>query len=308
MNTRVQVEHCVTEAVDRHRHRARADPRRRRASRCRSRQDEVVLRGHAIECRINAEDAARGLRPRPGDDRPATASRAGPGVRVDSGVEAGSEITPLYDPMVAKLIVWDADRAAATRRMARALRRVRDRGRRRRCCPSTSRSWPRPSGRAARRAATSSRTASGSRALAVAAPPDRPRTSGGRAAGAHATRWRCRASGSTSRCWASRGAGSANGRAPAGGAAGAERRPRRGGTGGAARATRSPPRSRATSSRCSSRRAPTVEEGALVCIIEAMKMENEITAHKAGAVAALPICEGAAVSAGDTLAVIASPG
>ena len=50
-------------------------------------------------------------------------------MRVDSGVLAGSEITPLYDPMVAKLIVRDADREQATRRMARALRRVRDRGR-----------------------------------------------------------------------------------------------------------------------------------------------------------------------------------
>jgi acetyl-CoA/propionyl-CoA carboxylase biotin carboxyl carrier protein len=51
----------------------------------------------------------------------------------------------------------------------------------------------------------------------------------------------------------------------------------------------------------------TVEEGALVCIIEAMKMENEITAHKAGVIAELPISEGAAVTAGDTLAVIKTP-
>ena len=79
-----------------------------------------MLRGHAIECRINAEDAAKNFAPAPG-----TVTRyrepAGPGVRVDSGVLAGLEITPLYDPMVAKLIVWDADRERATRRMARAL-------------------------------------------------------------------------------------------------------------------------------------------------------------------------------------------
>src|SRR5918997_860378 len=119
MNTRVQVEHCVTEAttgIDIVREQiqiAAGEP-------LSVTQDEVVLRGHAIECRINAEDAAKNFAPAPG-----TVTRyrepSGPGVRVDSGVLAGSEITPLYDPMVAKLIVWDVDREAATRRMARAL-------------------------------------------------------------------------------------------------------------------------------------------------------------------------------------------
>ena len=119
MNTRVQVEHCVTEAttgidIVREQIRIAAGEPLSVA------QDEVVLRGHAIECRINAEDAARNFAPAPGT---ITHYRepAGPGVRVDSGVLAGSEITPLYDPMVAKLIVWDVDREAATRRMARAL-------------------------------------------------------------------------------------------------------------------------------------------------------------------------------------------
>jgi acetyl-CoA/propionyl-CoA carboxylase, biotin carboxylase, biotin carboxyl carrier protein len=84
-------------------------------------QDEVALHGHAIECRINAEDASKNFAPAPGQ---ITTYRepAGPGVRVDSGVGPGSEITPMYDPMVAKLIVWDADREQATRRMLRALR------------------------------------------------------------------------------------------------------------------------------------------------------------------------------------------
>ncbi|MGI8781111.1 MAG: acetyl-CoA carboxylase biotin carboxylase subunit, partial [Solirubrobacteraceae bacterium] len=119
MNTRVQVEHCVTEAttgIDIVREQIRiaaGEP-------LSVGQDEVVLRGHAIECRINAEDASRNFAPAPGT---VTHYRepAGPGVRVDSGVVAGSEITPLYDPMVAKLIVWDSDRETATRRMARAL-------------------------------------------------------------------------------------------------------------------------------------------------------------------------------------------
>src|SRR5919205_2578683 len=120
MNTRVQVEHCVTEevtGVDIVREQVRiaaGEP-------LSIGQDDVVLRGHAIECRINAEDAARNFAPAPGRIS-GYREPSGPGVRVDSGVEAGSEITPLYDPMVAKLIVWDADRERATRRMARALR------------------------------------------------------------------------------------------------------------------------------------------------------------------------------------------
>ena len=119
MNTRVQVEHCVTEAttgIDIVREQIRiaaGEP-------LSVTQEQVALRGHAIECRINAEDAAKNFAPAPGT---VTHYRepSGPGVRVDSGVRSGSEITPLYDSLVAKLIVWDADRDAATRRMTRAL-------------------------------------------------------------------------------------------------------------------------------------------------------------------------------------------
>src|SRR5947207_13109624 len=84
-------------------------------------QDDVRLRCHAIECRINAEDASKNFAPAPGAVS-AYFEPSGPGVRVDSGVEAGSEITPMYDPMIAKLIVWDVDREKATRRMVRALK------------------------------------------------------------------------------------------------------------------------------------------------------------------------------------------
>jgi acetyl-CoA/propionyl-CoA/long-chain acyl-CoA carboxylase, biotin carboxylase, biotin carboxyl carrier protein len=119
MNTRIQVEHTVTEMVtglDLVREQilvALGEP-------LSVRQEDVELRGHAIECRINAEDAVHDFLPAPAV---VTAYRepAGPGVRVDSGIAAGYEVSAAYDPLVSKLIVHGVDREHARRRMLRAL-------------------------------------------------------------------------------------------------------------------------------------------------------------------------------------------
>jgi acetyl-CoA/propionyl-CoA carboxylase biotin carboxyl carrier protein len=120
MNTRIQVEHPVTELVtgiDL----VQAQIRVARGELLWFGQEHVVMRGHAIECRINAEDAGDGFRPVFG-----TVTRyrepAGFGVRLESAVAAGTVVAPHYDSLLAKLVVWAEDRAGAIARAQRALR------------------------------------------------------------------------------------------------------------------------------------------------------------------------------------------
>ncbi|HQT93003.1 MAG TPA: biotin carboxylase N-terminal domain-containing protein [Thermoanaerobaculaceae bacterium] len=119
VNTRLQVEHPVTEAVygvDL----AQLMIREALGERLALRQEDLVARGHAVECRIYAEDPLRGFAPSPGTihhlERP-----DGPGVRIDSGVREGSVVPLDYDPILAKLVVWAEDRPRALARLRRAL-------------------------------------------------------------------------------------------------------------------------------------------------------------------------------------------
>ena len=119
MNTRIQVEHPVTEIV------TGIDliAQQLRIAGGESlmiNQEDINLNGHAIECRINAEDPTHNFRPCPGRIT-GWLPPGGPGVRVDSHVYTGYEIPPFYDSLIGKLIVWGVDRKAALKRMKRAL-------------------------------------------------------------------------------------------------------------------------------------------------------------------------------------------
>ena len=119
MNTRIQVEHPVTEmvtGVD-----LIAEQIKIAAGyNLEFDQEQIQLNGHAIECRINAEDPTHNFRPSPGRIT-GWLPPGGPGVRVDSHVYTGYEIPPFYDSLIGKLIVWGKDRNTAIKRMNRAL-------------------------------------------------------------------------------------------------------------------------------------------------------------------------------------------
>ncbi|MBD2055714.1 acetyl-CoA carboxylase biotin carboxylase subunit [Oculatella sp. FACHB-28] len=120
MNTRIQVEHPVTEMItglDLIAEQIRVA----QGEKLRLTQEQVVFRGHAIECRINAEDPDYNFRPHPGRIS-GYLPPGGPGVRIDSHVYTDYEIPPYYDSLIGKLIVWGPDRPAAIQRMKRALR------------------------------------------------------------------------------------------------------------------------------------------------------------------------------------------
>ena len=301
MNTRVQVEHCVTEMVtgiDIVREQilvAAGEP-------LSIAQEDVELRGWAIECRINAEAAHKNYAPAPGPIGDSYREPSGPGIRVDSGVEAGSEVTPMYDPMVAKLIVWDVDREHATRRMLRALGEY-DSGGLTTLIPFhkailATEQWAK--GETCRDLMEDKEWLK-TTAPADAAPPA-PSEDGAELV---ARDYKVEVSG---KLFEVKVLGEAGGpvaaAAPGAGGRKPPKRERKAGGGASASSESLPSPLQGTVLKVAVEEGAEVSEGDLICVIEAMKMENEIAAHRSGKVTSLNVAEGAAVSAGDTLAVI----
>lgn len=300
MNTRVQVEHCVTEMV------TGIDIVKQGIKAAAGlpldyTQDDVVLRGHAIECRINAEDAARNFAPTPGAIGDYL-EPSGPGIRVDSGVGEGGVVSPMYDPMVSKLIVWDADREQATQRMLRALEEYKIEGLTT-LIPfhktiMATQNWA--------EASTCSELLEDPEWLASTAPAEpvvpteqddddiveHPYTVevGGRRVEVKLFAPPIAAGG---------------GGAAAAAAAPKKKRDKRKSSGASGDDVASPLQGNMW--KVVVEEGQTVEEGQLLCIIEAMKMENEVKAHKAGTIKTLAAKEGEPINSGDLIATIVSP-
>jgi acetyl-CoA/propionyl-CoA carboxylase biotin carboxyl carrier protein len=299
MNTRVQVEHCVTEMVSGI-DIVREQIRIAAGEEISLTQDEVDLDGHAIECRINAEDAAKNFAPAPGTIT-AYFEPGGPGVRVDSGVLAGSEISPMYDPMIAKLIVWDEDREKATARMIRALGEYQLEGVKS-LIPFHigflgTDEWK--NGETGRNLIEDKDWLKQFEQPKPDAPADEDdeeeKVEREYAVEVSGRKFDVKVIGA-----APVGGAVSNGAAPAKKAP--KRGKRSGGGGGAPGQLVSP--IQGTVLKVEVEKGAEVEEGALICVIEAMKMENEITAHNSGTIEELNVSAGGSVATGDTIAVI----
>jgi acetyl-CoA/propionyl-CoA carboxylase biotin carboxyl carrier protein len=298
MNTRVQVEHCVTEmisGVDIVREQilvAAGEP-------LSLAQEDVELRGWSIECRINAEAAHKKFAPAPGPISDSYREPSGPGVRVDSGVEGGSEVTPMYDPMVAKLIVWDVDREKATRRMLRALGEY-DSGGLTTLIPFheailATEQWAK--GETCRDLMEDRDWLKSTAPQQVEAPEVEE------GAEVVARDYKVEVSGKLFDVKVI-GEAVAGAAAPAAGGKRPPKRERKAGAGGGASSESLASPLQGTVFKVAIEKGAEVAEGDLICVIEAMKMENEIVAHRAGKVEELKVAEGDAVSSGDVLAVI----
>ncbi len=292
MNTRIQVEHPVTEmttGIDLVREQilvAGGAP-------LSFAPEDVVPRGHAIECRINAEDPGKGFAPVPG-----TITRfqppAGMGVRVDSAAESGSRIHPAYDSLIAKVVAWGRDRGEATARMRRALLELDVAG-----VPTTRefhlRLLDHPEWQ--RGAATTTFLDRHPEVLPPPAEPFLTAESGDDGpfevvAEVDGHRFEVRVYGDAKPAASERVFATPEGPI--------ETRHQ------TARATTRffAARSRAPWSGSRSQPGDSVVRGQTVCVVEAMKMENDVTAHRAGVLTTVAATPGMAVRVGDPIAEI----
>jgi acetyl-CoA/propionyl-CoA carboxylase biotin carboxyl carrier protein len=299
MNTRIQVEHTVTELVtglDLVREQiliAAGEP-------LSLSQDEVRLSGHALECRINAEDPSRGFLPSPGR---ITSYRepGGPGVRVDAGVTEGSEVSALYDPMIAKLCVHGRDREQARRRMLRALDEYVIDG------VETLLGFHRAllshpcfvEGETCHGLVESEMLAERAKQLSHKTTTVTNASDGGAV----------RASTTTIELDGRRFEATLLRPEPAHAELARRRRERarHGGAHGAARETVVSPM-QGTVLSVAVADGDDVEPGQVLCIVEAMKMENEISAHRAGRVAELSVAPGESVTTGQVICIVVQEG
>jgi acetyl-CoA/propionyl-CoA carboxylase biotin carboxyl carrier protein len=295
VNTRLQVEHPVTEMVtgiDL----VHAQLRIAAGDGMNITQDDVELRGHAIELRLNAEDPALGFVPSPGT---LTDFRAplGPWVRLDTVAEAGWEIPRVYDSMIGKLVVWGEDRDQARHRMVRAIDEMVVEG-----VPTTA-AFGRLAMLNEQFAAGEHCTASVEREWDLSSlVPHGPAAAGDGDDGpsrelvveVDGRRLQVRVHGELAA-------------APAAGGARATKR--RGSTGSSAGGPAATDESlvapmQGTVVKYAVAEGDTVDVGDLVCVLEAMKMENTITAHRAGTVTSVAFAAGDAVESGSVLATI----
>jgi acetyl-CoA/propionyl-CoA carboxylase biotin carboxyl carrier protein len=299
MNTRLQVEHPVTELVsgiDLVREQIRVAS----GEALSFTQDEIDLRGHAIEVRVNAEDPAGGrFLPSPGPITKLTAPQ-GFGTRWDGGYEAGDEVSQYYDNLVGKLIVWGSDRPTAIARMIRALEEMKVEG-----IATTI-----PADLAILRhedfanAAHSTKWVEDTLDLSEVASPGAPAPAEGEApkvqrdvdVEVNGKRFAVR-------MWVPDQPVAV----VAGGGAPAAARPRRAaastGGGGAGSGKVTVPM-QGTIVKVLVEVGQAVEAGQPVCVLEAMKMENNIAADKAGTVAEIKVEPGQSVGSGDIVVVI----
>lgn len=302
VNTRLQVEHPVTELVTgvdlvHQQLRIAAGDGMTIA------QDDVELRGHAIEVRLNAEDPATNFMPSPGPVTRITVPQ-GPWIRFDGGVESGDVIGGAYDSMVGKLIVWGEDRATAVSRMARALEEMTVVG-----VPTTL-----PFHRLAMAhedfvtASHATSSVEGDWDLSTLEPwqpaDPEPVATNGHAPG-HTTTAReveLFVSGAPLHVTV-HGVGRANAAVQA-----ASSRRRDGGGRRGAGASNDGPELRAPMTGVIVTYAvadgDTVSAGDIVCVLEAMKMENHVVAHRDGTVGGIGLSDGDAVEQGALLATI----